>query len=108
MALEGQQDVAAALSAEQADDAREARLKSEADSLLRQVGWPERADVALVSLKSLVASLLDIARQDADSSERRIARRLLADLRASRRGVPNQQYQEWIQDIHPPAPPQSQ
>ena len=46
--------------------------------------------------------------QEADSSERRIARRMLADLRASRRGVPNQKYQEWIQDIHPPAPPQSQ
>jgi hypothetical protein len=107
-ALEGRQDVAAALAIERADEAREIRLKSEADSLVRQVGWPERADVALVSLKSLVASLLDIARQEADSSERRIARRMLADLRASRRGVPNQQYQEWIQNIHLPAPPQSQ
>ncbi len=106
-ALEGRQDVAAALSAEQADDARELRLKSEVDRLERALGWPERADAALVSLKSSVASLLDIARKEADSSERRIARRVLAGLRASRSGVPNQKFQEWIKDVQLPAPPPS-
>ena len=106
-ALEGRQDVAAQLSVEQAEDARELRVKSEADSLVRQLGWPERADAALVSLKSFVASLLDIARQEADSSERRIARRVLAGLRASRGGIANQKFQEWIAGIQLPAPPQS-
>jgi hypothetical protein len=105
-ALEGRKDVAAALSAEQANDAHELRVQGEADSLLRQLGWPERADAALVSLKSFVASLLDIARQKVDSPERRIARRVLAGLRASRRGVPNEKFQEWMKDIQPPAPPQ--
>jgi poly(3-hydroxybutyrate) depolymerase len=106
-ALEGWQDVAAALSAEQSDDARELRVQREADSLVRQLGWPERADAALISLKSFVASLLDTARQEADSSERRIARRVLAGLRASRRSVPNEKFQELMRDIQPPAPPQS-
>jgi hypothetical protein len=62
-ALETQQDVAAALTAEQAEAARELRVKNEADWLVKQVGWPERADAALVSLKAFVASLLDIALQ---------------------------------------------
>jgi dienelactone hydrolase len=100
-ALEGRQDVAAALRAEQAEDASELRVRSEADSLVRQLGWPERADAALVSMKSFVASLLEVARKDADSPERRIARRVLAGLRASRNGVPNPKFQEWIKDIQP-------
>jgi dienelactone hydrolase len=106
-ALERRQDVAAALGAEQAEDARELRLKNEVESLVRQLGWPERADAALVDLKSFVASLLDVARQEADSSERRIARRVLAGLRASRSSVRNQKFQEWITGIQPPTPPQS-
>jgi hypothetical protein len=106
-ALEGQKDVAAALSVEQAEDARELRVRSEGDALVRQLGWPESADAALVNLKSFVASLLDIARQDADSSERRIARRVLAGLRASRGGVGNQKFQEWMRGIQLPAPPPS-
>jgi hypothetical protein len=52
-------------------------------------------------MKSFVASLVDIARQPRDSSERRIARRVLAGLRASRRSVPNEKYQEWMKDIQP-------
>ena len=105
-ALERGPDVAAALSAEQAADARELRVKNEVDSLVRQLSWPERADAALVSLKSFVASLLDIARQPTDSSERRIARRVLAGLRASRGGVRNQNFQAWIAEVQIPAPPQ--
>ena len=104
--LERALDVPGALSAEQAEDARELRVKSEVDRLVRQLGWPERADAALVSLKSFVASLLDVARQPEDSSERRIARRVLAGLRASRGGVPNQNFREWIVDVPLPAPPQ--
>ena len=104
--LERALDVPGALSAEQADDARELRVKSEVDRLVRQLGWAESADAALVSLKSFVASLLDVARQPEDSSERRIARRVLAGLRASRSGVPNHEFQEWIVDVPLPAPPQ--
>jgi hypothetical protein len=104
--LERGLDIAGALSAEQADDARELRVKSEVDSLVRQLSWPERADAALLSLKSFVASLLDVARQPTDSSERRIARRVLAGLRASRAGVRNENFQAWIAGVQIPAPPQ--
>jgi hypothetical protein len=104
--LERALDVAGALSAEQAEDARELRVKSEVDRLVRQLGWAESADKALVSLKSFVAPLLDVARQPEDSSERRIARRVLAGLRASRGGVPNRNFQEWIVSVPLPAPPQ--
>lgn len=105
--LERAQDVHGALSAEEADAARELRVKSEVDRLVRQLGWQESADAALVSLKSFVASLLDVARQPEDSSERRIARRVVAGLRASRGGVPNQNFREWIVDVPLPAPPQA-
>jgi len=76
-------------------------VKGETERLVRELGWPERADAALVSMKSFVASLVDIARQPRDSSERGIARRVLAGLRASRRSVPNEKYQEWMKDIQP-------
>jgi len=105
-ALERRPEVAAALRAEQADEARELRVQTEADSLIRELGWPERADAALVDLKSFVTSLLAVARQETDSSERRIARRVLAGLRASRQSVRNQQFQDWMRDIQLPSPPQ--
>lgn len=105
-ALERQHDVAAALDAERAEDARELRVKTEVEWLVRQLGWAERADTALSSLQSFVTSLLNLARQEADSSERRIARRVLAGLHASRRGVPHPKFQEWMRDIELPASPQ--
>jgi dienelactone hydrolase len=104
-ALQRRPDVARDLRTEQAEEAREQRVQNEVDTLTRQLRWPERAVPALVSLKSFVASLLDIARQQVDSSDRRIARRVLSGLRASRRGVPNAAYQEWIGNIELPAPP---
>jgi hypothetical protein len=107
VALEQRADVAAAIAAEQDEDARERRVKNEIESLTRQLSWPERADAALLSMQVTVASLLDVARQDADSSDRRIARRVLAGLRASRRIVRNQKYQEWMQAVQLPAPPPS-
>jgi hypothetical protein len=102
-ALEHGLEVAGALRAEQADAARETRVQSEVDRLVRQLSWPERADSALVSLKSFVGSLLEVARQPADSSERRIARRVLAGLRASRGGVRNENFQAWIAGVQIPA-----
>jgi hypothetical protein len=48
-----------------------------------------------------------MSRQESDSSERRIARRVLAGLRASRRGVPNRKFQEWMETIDVPVPPPS-
>ena len=106
-ALEHRADVVVAVSAEQAEDAREVRVKNQMEALVRQLNWPERAAATLVDIKSFGSSLLDIARQDGDSSERRIARRVLAGLRASRRTVRNQPYQEWIQGLQLPAPPPS-
>jgi poly(3-hydroxybutyrate) depolymerase len=106
-ALERRPDVAAALRAEHAEDARELRVQKEADALVRQLGWPERAPAALATLTSFVNSLLEVARHDADSPDRRIARRVLAGLRASRRSVPHRKYQEWMAEISIPAPPSS-
>jgi hypothetical protein len=105
--LEQRADVAAAVAAEQAEDAREVRVKNQMEALVRQLTWPERGDAVLVDIKSFGSSLLDIARQDGDSSERRIARRVLAGLRASRRTVRNKKYQDWIQNIQLPDPPPS-
>ena len=107
-ALEGRPEVVAALRAEDADDAREVRMQNEVDLLVRQLNWPERADEALASLQPVVTSLLEVARQDADSPDRRIARRVLAGLRASWRSVANRKYQEWMQEISVPTPPPSQ
>jgi len=106
-ALEKQQDVADALSAEQAEDARELRVKNEVDRMVRQLGWPESADAASTNLKSFVTSLLDVARQGADSSERRIARRVVAGLRASRASLPNREFRDWLQGVQVPISPQS-
>jgi hypothetical protein len=106
-ALEARHDVAAALSAEQAEDARETRVTREVEVLVRHLRWPEQADAALASLESFAASLLEVARQDADSSERRIARRVLAGLRASTRGIRHPKFQAWMNDIQLPAPPPS-
>jgi len=106
-ALQHEQAVTAALNAEQAEDARESRVQEQLDLLVHELGWPERADTAVVRLKTFVGSLLDIARQPNDSSDRRVARRTLAGLRAERRGVTNQDVQQWIDSIQIPEPPQS-
>jgi len=106
-ALEHRQEVIQAASADEAEDARELRVKNEVEELLRELGWPERADAAFVTLKSFAASLLDIAQQPRDSSDRRIARRVLAGLRSSRSTVRNEKFQDWIRDFRVPAPPQT-
>ena len=107
-ALDRSPDVAAALKAEQAEDAREVRVQNQVDLLLRQLGWPERAESTRIELKSFVGSLIAVARQDDDPSDRRVARRALAGLRASRSGVSDPQLREWLRDIQVPAPPPSQ
>ncbi len=106
-ALEDRADVAAALRIEQDEDARETRVKREVEVLVRQLRWPEQADAAFASLTSFAASLLDVARQGTDSSERRIARRVLGGLRASTPGVRYQKFQEWVKELELPAPPPS-
>jgi len=107
-ALERRPEVVAALKAEQSEDARELRLQNEVDLLMRELGWPERAPAAFVSLKTFVSSLLDVARQQTDSADRRIARRVLAGLRASRLSVPHDDFQDWMRQLQLPAPPQVQ
>ena len=106
-ALEGRADVAAALGIEQDEEARETRVKREVEVLVRQLRWPEQADAAFPRLTSFAASLLDVARQDGDSSERRIARRVLGGLRASAPGVRYQKFQEWVKDLECSSPASS-
>jgi dienelactone hydrolase len=107
--LERQPDVADALRAEHEDDLYEGQIANELNRLLRQLGWPEREGVAFVTLKAHVTSLLKAARAADDSAERRMARRALAGLRASSRGIPHADFREFMQQAELPAaaaPPQ--
>jgi dienelactone hydrolase len=107
--LERQPDVADALRAEHEDDLYEGQIANELNRLLRQLGWPEREGAAFVTLKAHVTSLLKAARTADDSAERRMARRALAGLRASSRGIPHADFREFMQQAELPAavaPPQ--
>jgi hypothetical protein len=100
--LERQADVADALRAEREDDAYEWRITDELNRLLRQLGWPERQREAFQTIKAHVATLLEAARVPEDSAERRMARRALAGLRASSRGVPHAEFRELMQQANLP------
>ena len=106
-ALERQQDVADALVAERADDVLEAQITGDVDRLLRQLSWQERERIAFATLQAYVNSLLEASQAEADSAERRIARRVLSGLHASWRGVPHGDFRALMQQIQLPAPPQS-
>ncbi len=103
-ALERQPDVADALNAERENDAYESEIASEVNRLLRQLGWPERERAAFVSLKALVTALMDAAQAPEDSAERLIARRAVAGLRASARGIPHADFREFMQQTQPTVP----
>jgi hypothetical protein len=66
--------------------------------------------VAFLALKAQVTTLLEAARAAEDSADRRIARRALAGLRASSRGMPHADFRELMQQADLPGqavkPPQ--
>ena len=104
-ALESQQDVADALNAERADDARELQIANEVNRLVRQLSWPEREHDAFIALKAHVTTLLEASRAAEDSADRRIARRALASLRASSGGIHHADFQQLLRQIQLPGPP---
>jgi hypothetical protein len=101
--LEREPDVADALRAEHEDDLYEAQIANELNRLLRQLAWPEREREAFLALKGHVTSLLKAARATDDSAERRMARRALAGLRASSRGIPHDDFRKLMQQAELPA-----
>lgn len=78
-ALSAQADVKAALDAERADAEREGRMIAEIAALLEDVD----TSVGLAKLQAHINALLSQSREAADSSSRRMARRVLTSLRAA-------------------------
>jgi hypothetical protein len=101
--LERQPEVADALRAERDDDAYEWQVANELNRLLRQLAWPERERVAFLTLKAHVTTLLAAAQATEDSTDRRMARRALAGLRSSSRGIPHADFRALMQQAEPPA-----
>ncbi len=93
--LAAEQSVKAALDLERADEAREDVMTGEIFGLL------EDLDIGsgVAKLKERVTHLLDQSRAVEDSSSRRIARRVLASLRASTVGVRNPELQMLLDQI---------
>jgi hypothetical protein len=101
-AMERQQDVKDAIKAEAADEMRELQITSEVFRLLKSIG--NRA--TFETLKGRVTELLGQAKAEKDSTDRRIARRVLAGLSASARGIELPEFQDLLNQIRAiqPAP----
>lgn len=95
VALSTQTDVKAALEVERADDEREDEFGAEMSVLLEEVDISS----GFAKLKARVTELLDQSRAVSDSSSRRIARRVLASLRAATGGMRNPELQELLAQI---------
>jgi hypothetical protein len=87
--------VKAALNLERADEAREDVMTGEIFALLEDIDISS----GLAKLKERVTELLAQSRALEDSSSRRIARRVLASLRASTVGVRNPELQMLLDRI---------
>lgn len=91
-ALEARPEVAEALSIEREDDLAEWQVSNDLGRLTRQLSWPERQAVAFQVLTARVETLAQSARATEDSTNRRLARRALAGLRASARDIPHPEF----------------
>ena len=100
-ALERQADVKEALKAERLEEERELRTTAEVyqlrDRMNNAAGFPK--------LKERVTKLLEQSKSADDSADRRIARRVLTGLSASSRSIRNPEFQELLNQIHPPGAP---
>jgi dienelactone hydrolase len=96
--LERQQDVKDALKAEKSEEEKELRTQAEVyqyrDRMTNSVNFGK--------LKTLVVQLLDESKAAEDSTDRRIARRVLTGLSASSRSIRNPEFQELLNLIRPP------
>ena len=100
-ALERQADVKEALKAERLEEERELRTTAEVyqlrDRMNNAAGFPK--------LKERVTQLLAQSKSPEDSTDRRIARRVLTGLSASSRSIQNPEFQELLKQIRPPGAP---
>jgi pimeloyl-ACP methyl ester carboxylesterase len=103
--LEQQPDVVGALASEHEDDILEAQVSETMNRLLRQLSWPERERQAFATLQAHVNTLVEASWADEDSTDRRIARRTLAGLRASARGIPHDDLRDLMRQVELPDPP---
>lgn len=94
-ALERRQEVKDALSAERGEEAREVQPTADVFQLLAQV----KGTGGFARLKERVTRLLEQSKAAGDSSNRRIARRALASLSASARGVRHPELQELLGQV---------
>jgi dienelactone hydrolase len=102
--LERQQDVKDALKAERSAEGRELQVTAEIYQLRDRM----RVTTNFHKLKELVTQLLAQSKAGEDSSDRRIARRVLNGLVASSRSIRDPQFQELLNQIRPAGqgPPQ--
>lgn len=100
-ALERQPDVKDALKTERLEEERELQTTAEVyqlrDRMNNGTGFPK--------LRDRVTKLLEQSTSGEDSTDRRIARRVLTGLSASSRSIRNPEFQELLNQIRPPGPP---
>jgi len=100
--LEHRPDVQRGLEAERIEEAREARTTEEVYGLRDRLASGEQG--ALPALKARVLRLSQQGNTPRDSSDRRIARRVLAGLRASSRDLADPELRRLLEETAP-APP---
>ena len=101
-ALQAKKSVLDALNQSHADDHFEAQLESELHDL--QEGLEDGGEARASSLSQLKDRLTKLAQQaagPADTPERRMARRLMGGIYVDSRGVPDEEYQKFVDSLRP-------
>ena len=99
--LEHDADVKSLLKAERADEEKELRTSAEIYQLRDRMSNA----VSFARLKDRVAQLLAQSKAPEDSSDRRIARRVLVGMSASSRSIRDPAFEELLNQIRPPGAP---
>jgi pimeloyl-ACP methyl ester carboxylesterase len=102
--LEQKKTVTDALNKSQEDIAFEVQLSREFSELQEGLqDGPGARDASFSQLKDRLTRLSQQANAPADSSDRRMARRLLSGIFIDSRAVPDQEYQKFVDGLHPPS-----
>jgi dienelactone hydrolase len=106
-ALRRQKNVAEALTRQRAEEQAELRLDSEIADLEQGLGGEREArEASIDQLKSRLLALSSQAKAVDDTSDRRMARRVLSGVIASARGLGDDEYMKLLDRFRPPAAPQ--
>ena len=100
-AMDRQQDVEDAFQAARSEEQREVRMTSEVYQLRDRMTSGDN----FARLKALVLKLSEQSKAADDSTDRRIARRVLTGLRVSSGGVRDPEFRELLNQIRPPGQP---